>query len=593
MIFKWMERNKVYAPPWMIIGISLVLMAVVTFMGITNYHREKNHMGVILKEKGAALIWSFEAGAQTGMMGLFGNEIHLQTLLEETAFRSDISYIALVDRNGMILAHNDKKMIGKSLETFVFNNSFSPTEAPQWRTVVGKNHATLFEVYKKFLPTTQHHGNMGKVEMDHDVSGSPEWMKDLPQERILDPEQRPAIIIGMDVKPFDEAMVKDIRNSLISAGLIFLLALTGVVSLFWAQNYMNSRKLLQDIRALASEIVRNLPVGMVVVSGDGKIRFINGVACSLLAIRPETAEGTLAQSILPVSLMNLRKDISREKPVVEKELNLMGPENTRVPVNISTTNIVGEDGKYIGFMFILTNLSELRQLELKIRQREKLAAIGDLAAGIAHEVRNPLSSIKGYVTYFGSLFAQDSENRKAAEITAEEVDRVNRVISELLEFARPSDLKLSKTDILKLIEHAIGIVAQEAAFAGVTIAKKLDHGLPHAMLDPDRITQVILNVLINAIQSMEHGGQLSVETCRRKGMIEVDISDTGQGISAEDQANMFNPYFTTKKNGTGLGLAIVHKIVEDHGGTIRIQSEAGRGVKVSIQLPIDPVKETR
>ena len=95
-------------------------------------------------------------------------------------------------------------------------------------------------------------------------------------------------------------------------------------------------------------------------------------------------------------------------------MNLTGPENTRVPVNVSTTNIVGEDGQYIGYMFVLKDLSELRQLELKIRQREKLAAIGDLAAGIAHEVRNPLSSIKGYVTYSGSLFAQDSENRRSS-----------------------------------------------------------------------------------------------------------------------------------------------------------------------------------
>ncbi|MDP3480233.1 MAG: ATP-binding protein [Desulfoprunum sp.] len=575
----------------MIIGISLVLMAVVIFMGVANYNREIDHMGVILKEKGTALIWSFEAGAQTGMTGRFGNEAHLQTLLEETASRSEISYIALVDRNGVILAHNDKKMIGKSVEAFVFNNTFAPTDSIQWRMVAGKEQTRLFEVYKKFLPTPQHEGNIEEMRNEHDMSCSPEWLKDMPEDRILDAKNRPAIIVGMDVRPFDEVMVKDIRNSLISAGLIFLLALTGVISLFWAQNYMNSRKMLQDIRAFASEIVRNLPVGMVVVSSDGKIRFINGVACSLLKVRPETAEGALARSILPVSLMDLRKGIGREKAVVERELNLIGSEDTRIPVNVSTTNIVGEDGQYIGFMFILQDLSELHQLELKIRQREKLAAIGDLAAGIAHEVRNPLSSIKGYVTYFGSLFEKDSENRKAAEITAEEVDRVNRVISELLEFARPSDLKLGKTDICRLIDHALGIVAHEAAFTGVTIVQQLDRNLPELMIDPDRITQVMLNLLINAVQAMEHGGQLLVETSRKGEMVVVDISDTGKGISPEDRANMFNPYFTTKKNGTGLGLAIVHKIVENHGGTVHIRSRQGLGTQVSIALPIHPIKE--
>lgn len=169
---------------------------------------------------------------------------------------------------------------------------------------------------------------------------------------------------------------------------------------------------------------------------------------------------------------------------------------------------------------------------------------------------------------------------------------MNRVISELLEFARPSDLKLSKTDVGKLVEHAIGIVAQEATFAGVTIVKQFDHNLPPAMIDPDRITQVILNVLINAVQAMAKGGRLSVDTRQERAIIVIDISDTGPGISPKDQSNVFNPYFTTKKNGTGLGLAIVHKIVEDHGGTIRIRSEEGRGTNVSMTLPVHPMKET-
>ncbi|MDK9708335.1 MAG: ATP-binding protein [Desulforhopalus sp.] len=592
MVSEWLAGRKVYAPSWMIIGISLVLMAVVIFMGVANYNREKIHMGVILREKGAALIWSFEAGAQAGMAGVFGSDARLQTLLEKTASRHDISYIALVDRNGVILAHNDKKMIGKSVEAFAVNDSFAPKDALQWRTVAGKDQQRLFEVFKNFLPTTHHEETMEEVRTEHEMSCSREWLKDIPEDRILDMTHRPTVIVGMDIQPFDEVMVKDIRNSLISAGLVFLLALGGVISLFWAQTYLNSRKLLQDIRAFASEIVRNLPVGILVVSKDNKIRYINSVACSLLAVRPETAEGAPARSILPIIVLELRTSISREKSVVEKELNLTGPESTRIPVNVSTTNIVGEDGQYIGYMFVLKDLSELRLLELKIRQREKLAAIGDLAAGIAHEVRNPLSSIKGYVTYSGSLFPKDSENRRTAEITAEEVDRVNRVISELLEFARPSDLKLKTTDIVKLIEHATGIVAQEAAFAGVTMVKQFGHNPPPVMIDPDRITQVILNLLINAVQAMEKGGQLTVETRRENESIVIDISDTGPGISPKDQSNVFNPYFTTKKKGTGLGLAIVHKIVEDHGGSIRIHSEEGHGTRVSMRLPFHPHQET-
>ncbi len=577
MIFKWTEGNKVYAPSWIIIWISLVLMAVVIFMGVEKYHHEKNYTGLILKEKGVALIWSLEAITQTGTKGLLGDEDHFQTLLEETISRSNIAYIALVDRNGMILAHSDKKMIGQSSKAFVFNSSFSPTDDPQWRTVEGKNKDTSFEVYKNFLPVTQPYG----------ISFPPDWMK----YRTLDPAHRPAIIIGMDIKPFKEAMAEDLWHNVLMVWLTILLALTGAVSFFWIQNYLNSRKLLKDIRALASEIVRNLPVGMVVISSDGKIRFINDVACSLLAIRPKKTEGALARSILPESLMSLHQKINREKTVVEKELSLSGMGNAAVPVNVTTTDIVGEEGQHIGFMFILQNLSELRQLEVKVRQREKLAAIGNLAAGIAHEVRNPLSSIRGYATYFGSLFAEGSENRKSAGIMAEEVDRVNRVISELLEFARPSDFKFIKTDIREIIEHTLSLITHEANFAGVKIIKQFNHDLPKLMIDPDRITQVILNILINAIQAMEHGGKLTVEAQQEKDMFALHISDTGKGISPEEQANMFNPYFTTKKTGTGLGLAIVHKIVEDHGGTVQVRSRQETGTRISIVLPLHATKE--
>jgi two-component system sensor histidine kinase HydH len=260
-------------------------------------------------------------------------------------------------------------------------------------------------------------------------------------------------------------------------------------------------------------------------------------------------------------------------------------------VNVSAGNIVGEEGQYIGFMFILQDLTELRRLELNVRQREKLAAIGNLAAGIAHEIRNPLSSIKGYVTYFGSLFEEGSENRKAAEIMAGEVDRVNRVISELLEFARPSDLKLRKTDLLELIDHSLRIVSHEAEFARVHLTKAFKGTLPELIIDPDRITQVLLNLLINAIQAMPEGGELILTAELEENQLLLHITDTGEGIAPENLAGIFNPYFTTKRNGTGLGLAIVHKIVEDHGGTVRIRSKPEMGTTVTIALPV--IKEAR
>jgi two-component system sensor histidine kinase HydH len=586
MFFQWMKRSLVYGPSWMIIGISLVLMAVILFMGGTNYHRSKASIEHLLREKGDVLIRSFEAGTKTGMMGMMGDEAHLQKLLEETAARADVAFIALVDKDGAVLAHSDAKLIGTIAKAFIRNETFAPTDKSQWRTTAGAHEETLFEVYRDFLPAPPPSGHMGSMGKHHDLSCVPGWIRGMSQERILDPNNRPAIVIGMNSTPYEAALTKDIWTSLVTAGTVLLLAITGVVSLFWAQSYMNSRKLLRDIRTFASEIVKNIPVGMVVIGGDGRIMFMNEQACSLLGISLEGSNNALARIILPEHLLRLRENQGSGSSVVAKECNLARTDGTTTPMNVSATNIVGEEGQYIGFMYILQDLTEQRRLELNVRQREKLAAIGNLAAGIAHEIRNPLSSIKGYVTYFGSLFEEGSENRKAAGIMVGEVDRVNRVISELLEFARPSDLKLQKTDIRELIDHSLRVVAHEAEFARVHIAKAFKGTLPELTLDPDRITQVLLNLLINAIQAMPAGGELTLTDEQEENLLLLHITDTGEGIAPENLADLFNPYFTTKKNGTGLGLAIVHKIVEDHGGTMRIRSKLEVGTTVTIVLPM-------
>jgi len=591
MFFQWMKRGQVYGPSWIIIGISFVLMTVVIFMGGTNYHRGKTSIEHLLREKGDVLIRSFEAGTQTGMMGMMGDEAHLQKLLEETAARSDVSFIVLVDKDGTILAHNDAKLIGTIAKAFVRSDTFAPTDKSQWRTIAGEDEETLFEVYREFLPASMHSGHMGSMDEHHDLSCVPGWIRGVSQERILDPNNRPAIIIGMKSTPYETALTKDIWNNLVTAGVALLLAVTGVISLFWVQNYMNSRRLLQDIRTFASEIVKNIPVGMVVISGDGRIMFMNELACSLLAISLEESNRAFARNILPEPLLQLHQIIGSGKSVIEKECSLVRTDETTAPVNVSAANIVGEDGQHIGFMFILQDLTEIRRLELNVRQREKLAAIGNLAAGIAHEIRNPLSSIKGYVTYFGSLFEEGSENRKATGIMAGEVDRVNRVISELLEFARPSDLKLQQTDFRELLDHSLRIIAHEAEFARVHIAKTVKGTLPELTLDPDRMTQVFLNLLINAIQAMPEGGELILTAEQEENLLLLHITDTGEGIAPENLADLFNPYFTTKKNGTGLGLAIVYKIIEDHGGTVRIRSKPEMGTTVTIALPV--IKEAR
>ena len=172
--------------------------------------------------------------------------------------------------------------------------------------------------------------------------------------------------------------------------------------------------------------------------------------------------------------------------------------------------MVTDEGLHLGKIFILSDLTEIHRLQSEMRQREKMAAIGNLAAGIAHEVRNPLSSIKGFATYFAGLFDEGSESQKAAKVMISETERLNRVISELLEFSRPSDFKLRKTDMNIVIDTVSRLLQQDAVSQGVEVEIHVDQDLPHIELDADRIVQALLNIGLNGIQAMETGGQLSI-----------------------------------------------------------------------------------
>lgn len=228
-------------------------------------------------------------------------------------------------------------------------------------------------------------------------------------------------------------------------------------------------------------------------------------------------------------------------------------------------------------------VDEVKRLEKEMRRREKQAAVGDLAAGVAHELRNPLSSIKGYATYFGSRFPDDSEDREAARIMVQEVDRLNRVITDLIGVTRPTDIHPVPTDMGRLVDDILRLLTQDASQRGVELRR--EGASVFAWIDPDRLRQAVLNVCLNAVEAMQDGGLLLLRLSADDNHVMLDVVDNGPGIPPELISRVFDPYFTTKSQGTGLGLVIVMNIVEAHGGSIQIASEPDRGTTVHFSLP--------
>jgi two-component system sensor histidine kinase HydH len=213
--------------------------------------------------------------------------------------------------------------------------------------------------------------------------------------------------------------------------------------------------------------------------------------------------------------------------------------------------------------------------------------VGRLAAGVSHEIRNPLSSIKGFATYFKERYHDIPENQQISNLMIQEVDRLNRVVGQLHEFARPITISKKSTNLITLLENSLKLIERQTFEENINIQTRFDTDIGDVRVDPDRINQVFLNLYLNAIESMKNGGDLKVWLLKNeeKNGIEIRIQDTGTGISQEDLTHIFDPYFTTKASGTGLGLAIVHNIIEAHGGEIKVDSLLEQGTIITLFLP--------
>jgi two-component system, NtrC family, sensor histidine kinase HydH len=230
---------------------------------------------------------------------------------------------------------------------------------------------------------------------------------------------------------------------------------------------------------------------------------------------------------------------------------------------------------------------QLRKAEAQVRRTERLAALGQLSAGLAHEIRNPLSTIKGSAEMLlKNVNADGAVAHELAGFISTEVDRTNALVTRFLDFARPLALRLEKNEITEVIDEAVAQVEKHNPPLEVSIYKNYSPDIPPFPFDRQLIERVLYNLLLNAAQASPPQGSVTVKTRQAGDIVEIDVIDRGTGIAAKDRESIFNPFFTTKSSGVGLGLAIVSKIVDEHGGQIAVESEPGAGSVFRVSLPV-------
>ncbi len=575
---RYTDQSWIRVSPWVIVGAFIVLVPIFAFMTMKNVKTQEDNMVMLMREKGDALIRSFEAGARTGMMGLNWSGIQIQRLIMETAEQPDILYILITDQDGKIVAHNQPMFIGRIHGADLDHAGID--EQAQSRRMLRSDGKPVFEVYRKFIPS------QGRTTM-HGRRMSPEdWL----MSRMF-PEnyQQPAltVFVGLDMDPIIKTMRESAHQSILNAVILLLIGFSGIVSIIIAYNYRIARASLSRIKAFSDNIVENIPVGLLFISENGRILTVNNACEKMLRITPQESVNRKADDVLPSPISGLLNEALRSSDVLIREIDV--PVRGKNMLFEASASILKDDhDQFLGCIVLLRDITEIRHLKKEMQRKERLASLGSLAAGVAHEIRNPLSSIKGFATYFKERYKDVPEDQDTAEIMIREVERLNRVIGQLLEFARPLNVQQKTNDIVEVLRHSIEVIRKQAVSQGISIdARDLPDGPVYAYIDQDRVGQVLLNIYLNAVEAMENGGVLKVwiEHDEVNENIAVNISDTGYGIPGQDVGRVFDPYFTTKQSGTGLGLAIVHKIMEAHSGQVTITSTEEKGTTVSLILP--------
>jgi PAS domain S-box-containing protein len=319
-------------------------------------------------------------------------------------------------------------------------------------------------------------------------------------------------------------------------------------------------------------ILQSVPSGVVSMDGSWKIVKVNSAAEKILGVRAGEAIGKDGREVFPEEFLKAARK--------RGESQYVQASGKRLWLGFTLTPLRDAEGSTIGQLLVFTDLTELKALESQAELRQRLSSLGEMAAGIAHELRNPMGVISGYMRLLGQR--TDASLKQTVEAVSKEVSAMDRIINDFLSFARPGEIKPSEVNLSELIEDCVGSLRDALGDVGVSVSAD---GALAVRADEVLLRQALTNLLCNAREAMGQGGKIAVSCVPRGDTVEISVSDTGHGIQQGIRDKVFLPFYTTKEQGTGLGLAIVHRIVTDHGGSLDMQSGES-GTTFRIRLPL-------
>jgi len=342
-----------------------------------------------------------------------------------------------------------------------------------------------------------------------------------------------------------------------------------------------------SLQAINENIIQSMRDGLITTDLDRTIRDLNPAGAAILGIEPEAVKGRPITEIfptLPSESSGAGKYVSSS---VRQEITYQHPRAEQRILAIAASPLVVPEVGDLGHVYSFQDLTEEKRLEAEYRAKDRMASLGRLSAGIAHEIRNPLASMAGSVKLLQSLAQLDDDQAKLIDIVSRESERLNKLVSDFLVYSRDQPFEFRDVDVLNLLEETLVLIEHHPSFSpGYRIQRKLPQRPVIAWADPDKLRQVFWNICDNSLKAMPEGGMLTAEV--EDGVapsIRVTLADNGVGLSEVQLEKLFEPFQAGFSNGTGLGLAIVYQIVQAHHGHIQVRSAVGKGTRFIIELP--------
>ncbi len=549
-----------------IVIAALLLAVLLAILTIRNIKREENLMTTFLLHEGLTLIRSFEAGARTTMMHHMEGDEPLVTLVTETVKEPLVAYIRIVNENGEIVAASGAWL--KAARPSIDKILSSP--APITTRLESEE---IFEVARPF---TQVSGDAGQKKMMGRWGNNCGVNKSWP-----DTQQNMVIYLGLHTGEFDQARHVDVKHALLLGGILFLVGSAGLYFIFLYQEMRVGRRTLADMELYTKNVIESTPAGLITLDGDARVVSCNSRAEMITGKSFAELDGkVLAEELENCPVLGPEGEI-----MVEQPFTCNHSDGSSVPVRVSTSVLHDGKGRVSGLVLILRDVREVFDIEQKLEQSRRLAALGRMATGIAHEIRNPLGTLRGFAQLFARKFTGHPTEQEYAHMMVDEVDRLDRTVSALLQFARPREPELQQICLNEVMAKTVKFMGDDLKAQAIEFRLELPARKIMMQVDPDLLQQVLLNLLHNALAASGRGGMIELGASCCTDDTSLWVADNGKGMSLEDKSQMFDPFFTTKKTGTGLGLTVVHQIVSQHGGSLEVDSELGQGTRVKIVFP--------